>query len=220
MLAAGYAGVVAGIITLAIVILPYFYGDPAGFEERLALHKNAFYLLRLWLSYLNIFAIVLASLGLATYRFRHSPGAASAGMLFLIFYGATELIGRSVMIFTREFRWVRDALAAEGETRAALLDLVRTFDQVWGGAFPLILMTFSLSALLFAWAMRGGSGLQRVTCTMLFAAGGLGILTFAAMYLPALRPAASWGYVLIQPTSRVLVGLYLLNEASRVPAVD
>ena len=217
LLAAGCAGVVAGVITLAIVILPYIYDRPADFVERLALHNNAFYILGLWLSYLNIFAILLAGLGVAAHRFRYSPGAALAGMLFLLFYGATELIGRSVMIFTREFRWVRGALDAEGEAKAALLDLVRTFDQVWAGAFPLILMTFSLSAVLFAWAMRGGKGLQRVTCVMLFAAAALGGITFLAQYLPAFRPIASWGYILIQPTSRFLIGLYLLGAAASVP---
>lgn len=215
LLASGYAGVVAGIVTLTIVLLPFFYGRPASLPERLDLHENPLYLLRLWLSYLNIFAILLAGLGLAICRLRRSPGASLAGMLFLLFYGATELIGRSVMIFTREYRWVHDAFGAEGDARAALLDSIRTFDQVWAGAFPLILLTFSVSAFLFAWAMRGGSGLQRITSTMLFAASALGAVTYLAQFVPSFRPIATWGYVLVQPTSRLLVGLFLLREARR-----
>ena len=215
--ASGYAGVIAGIVTLTIVLLPYLYGRPASFSERLELHENPLYLLRLWLSYLNVFAILIAGFGLAVCRCRKSPGASMVGMLFLLFYGATELIGRSVMIFTREYRWVHAAIEAEGDARTALLNSIQTFDQIWAGAFPLILITFSVSAFLFAWAMRGGHGFQRMTCAMLFAAAGLGAVTFVAPYAPSLRPIATWGYVLVQPTSRLLVGLFLLAEARRVP---
>ena len=215
-LASGTAGVVAGLVTLTIVVLPYLYGQPASFEERLALHENPLYLLRLWLSYLNIFAILLAALGLCVHRLVASPGAALSGMLFLLFYGATELIGRSIMVFTREYRWVHGTLSADGAEREALVESIRMFDQVWAGAFPLILITFSLSAFLFAWATRGGDGLQKTTSLMLFAASALGFVTFLAAYLPSLRPLAMWGYILIQPASRVVVGLFLLREARRM----
>ncbi|MEM7502698.1 MAG: hypothetical protein AAF417_11670 [Pseudomonadota bacterium] len=216
-LASGIAGLVAGAVTLAIVILPYFYGQPPSFEARLELHNNPWYLLRLWLSFLNIFAILLAALGLAVHRAHYAPGAALSGLLFLLFYGATELIGRSVMIFTREYRWVHAAQSAEGEARTAILELIRTFDATWAGAFPLILITFSLSAFLFAWSLRDGTGLQRVACWAMFAASALGAVTFLAPYVSGLRPIASYGYVIIQPGSRVLVGLFLLGAARSTP---
>lgn len=215
-LAAGSAGVLAGFVTLAIVVLPNLYGQPASFDERLALHGNPWYMLRLWLSYLNIFAILLAALGLTVHCVRRSPGAALSAMLFVLFYGATELIGRSVMIFTREYRWVHSLQGAEADTRAATIELIRTFDAIWAGAFPLILITFSLSAFLFAWALRGGVGLQRVASWALFAAAALGAVTFVAPYVPQVRPAASWGYVFIQPASRVIVGLFLLGVARSI----
>ena len=118
------------MITLSIVILPYIYSEPASFLERLELHEDPWYMLGQWLSYLNIFAILLAGLGLAIHRLRESPGASMSGMLFLLFYGATELIGRSVMIFTREYRWVHSVLSAEGDARAALIDSIRIFDEI------------------------------------------------------------------------------------------
>ena len=214
--AAGLAGVIAGVTTAAIVALPYVYGTPASFEERLALHGDPWYMLRQWLSFLNIFAILLAGWGLAFHRLRASPGAASSGMLFLLFYGATELIGRAVMIFTREYRWVHGLEGADSETRTALLDSIRTFDAVWSGAFPLILITFTLSAFLFAWATRGGGRFQQVVSMALFAAAALGAVTFVAPYVSWLRPVATWGYVLVQPASRFIVGLFLLRESARI----
>lgn len=216
-LASGWAGVVAGLVTLAIVILPTVYGQPGSFEQRLELHGNPWYMLRLWFSYLNIFAILLAALGLAVYCVRRSPGAALSALLFLLFYGATELIGRSIMIFTREYRWVHSLQSGEGDARSATIELIRTFDATWAGAFPLILITFSLSAFLFAWALRGGVGMQRVASLALFAAAGLGAVTFAAPYVSQLRPVASWGYVIIQPASRVIVALFLLGLARGIP---
>ena len=216
-LASGIAGVSAGAVTLAIVILPFVYGRPASFEERLELHGNTWYTLGLWLSYLNIFAILLAALGLTAYCVRRSPGAALSAMLFLLFYGATELIGRSIMIFTRENRWVQSLQSAEGDERAATIEMIRAFDATWAGAFPLILITFSLSAFLFAWALRGGVGLQRLACWSLFAASALGAVTFAAPYITELGRLASWGYVVIQPSSRLIVGVFLLGVARSIP---
>ncbi len=216
LFASGIAGLVAGTVTLMIVILPYVYGQPTSFEARLELHNNSWYLLRLWLSFLNIFAILLAALGLAVHGVQRSPGAALSGMLFLLFYGATELIGRSVMIFTREYRWVHAVQSAEGETRTAIVELIRTFDATWAGAFPLILITFSLSAFLFAWSLRGGRGLQQIACWALFAAAALGAVTLLAPYVPGLRTVASSGYVIVQPASRFIVGLFLLGAARKI----
>ena len=210
---AGFAGVLAGIVTAAIVFLPYLYGQPMTFQERLDLHGNPWYLLQMWLSYLNVFLILLAALGLSIHRVLESPGAALSGLLFMVLYGATELIGRSIMIFTREYRWVHALEGASDETRLALIDSIRLFDQVWVGAFPLILISFTLSAFLFAFALRGGDRLQRITSAFLIAAGALGIVTFLAMHFPSLGSVASWGYIVIQSTSRLLVGVFLLKAA-------
>ena len=212
--AAGIAGIAAGMVTAAIIVLPYFYGNPSSFEARLELHGDFWYSLRLWFSFLNIFAILLAALGLTLNRFRWSPGAASTGMLFLLFYGAAELLSRSIMIFTREYRWIHDLADADPELRMELLESIQGFDAAWAGVFPLILMTYTLASFLFGFALRGGDGLQRATSVILFAAGVLGLVTFLAPYVSWLRPVATWGYVLIQPTSRIMIGVFLLREAA------
>jgi hypothetical protein len=215
--AAGAAGIIAGAVTLVIVILPWVYGEPGSFDDQLALHSNPLYLLDQWLSYVNIFAILTASLGLAAHRLHDSPGAASTGTLFMLFYGAAELLGRSVMIFVREHRWVHALVEADGQSQAELITLVQGFDAVWSGWFMLILMTFSLAAFLLGWATRGGSRLQQATSWLLFASAGLAIVTFGAVYLSQLRAIASWGYVMVQPSSRFIMGAFLWSE-SRVRA--
>ena len=213
--AAGLAGILAAAITGLIIVLPSTYGGDGSIETRLALQDEPLYRIDQWLRYLNVFAILAVSWGVAAHRLERSPGAASSGMLFLLFYGAAELLGRSAMIVTRDGRWMRAAAAADGDARTELLSMVEAFDAVWAGWFVLILMAFTMSALLLGWAMRGGSGLQRAACAGLFAAAGIGAVTFAAPYVAFLRPIASAGYVIVQPTSRLLMGLFLLDEARR-----
>lgn len=183
----GIAGLIAGAVTTAIVILPYFYGEPASAHERFQLHGNPWYLLGLWLSFLNIFAILLAAWGLSVHRLRESFGAASSGMLFLLFYGATELIGRSVMIFTREYRWVHGLEGADDVAKTALLDSIRMFDEIWAGAFPLILISYIFSVFLFGWATRGGDRLQQLMSSLLFAAAALGDVAACLNWLAICR---------------------------------
>jgi hypothetical protein len=181
-----------------------------------ALHPNPLYMLRQWMSFLNIFAVLVASWGLAVCQFRRSPGAASTGMLFLLFYGAAELLGRATMLFAREYNWTHALLSTSDEgQRAELLQAITRFDDVWAGLFVLILLTFTAGATLLAWATRGGARLQRATSGFLFAAAGLGLLTLVARYVPSLRLVASWGYPVVQPASRLLIGLFLLSESRR-----
>lgn len=216
--ATGAAGILAGIVTLTIVVLPEVYGTPRSLDEQIALHTHPLYQLDQWLSFLNVFAILTASWGLAAHRLRDAPGAASVGMLFMVFYGAAELLGRSAMIFAREYRWVHGLVEAEGRSRTELIGLIQGFDAVWSGWFMLILIAFSLSAFLFGWATRGGPKLQRATSWGLLVASALGLVTFASVYIPLLRPVATWGYVIVQPGSRFLVGAYLWSESRHVDA--
>jgi hypothetical protein len=214
--ATGIAGVGAGLITFLIWSLPALYGPPASFTERVELHTNALYMADQWLSFLNVFLILLASWGLAAQRLSHSPGAASTGMLFILFYGTAELLGRSVMVFVREYRWTHQLLNEEDPTRAAFLrGAIRQFDDVWGGLFGLLLIAFICSASLFAVSLRGGLGLQRLASWGLALAAGLGAVTLLAVYFPsgATRTVARWGYPLVQPASRILIGLWLLQQA-------
>lgn len=211
--ASGAAGIIAGLTTFAIVLLPQFYPSAGTLAERAALLENPFYHARQWCSFLNVFAILLAGWGLAAHRLKDSPGAASTGMLFLLFYGVAELLGRSAMIFGREYGWMAELATAEAARRADLLLLIEAFDGIWAGWFVLILICFTASAALFGWATRGGSTLQRATSFMLFAAALLGAMTLFSRVLPALAVPSIWGYPLIQPTSRLLIGLFLLSEA-------
>lgn len=209
--ATGVAGIVAGTFTLGIIALPWIHGSPTSFDERIALHANPLYLLGQWLSFLNIFAIVLAGWGIAAHRMSAHPGAASTGMLFLLFYAAPELLGRAAMVFVREYRWAH--ALSEGSGEQHLAEYIRVFDSIWSGWFILILIAFTTSALLLGWALRGGSGIQRAASAGLLAAGTLGGVTLIGTQLPALRGPASVAYVVIQPTSRFLMGAFLLSEA-------
>ncbi|MEM7416521.1 MAG: hypothetical protein AAF389_13535 [Gemmatimonadota bacterium] len=202
----GVAGVVAGVFTVGIVVLPNFYPVPIGPDEQLALLSNPFYQTRQWLSFLNVIAVLVSGWGLAAHRLRHSPGAASSAVLFLGIYTVTELLGRSVMIFARDARWIP----------AGDADLfVRGLDDVWRSWFFVILVSYAAAVFLLGWAARGGRRLQRAVSWSLFAAAGLAAWTLVARWIPELRPSASLLYPLIQPTSRFLLGVFLVDEARR-----
>ena len=85
MRAAGIAGVLSGFATLAIVLLPQLYAAPAGMADRIVLVQNPWFQLRQWMSFLNVFAILIAASGLAVHGFPRSPGASSTALLLLLF---------------------------------------------------------------------------------------------------------------------------------------
>ena len=156
---AGACGLVAGLATFLLWLLPWFYGDPATLEARLALHDNSLYQLRLWVSFLNVFFVVLASWGLTHYKWSSAPARASTGMLFLFFYAVAELLGRSIMIFVREQLWTAQLEGAPTpETSAGLLQAITRFDEIFGGLYVLLLICFFVSSLCFASATSGGAG--------------------------------------------------------------
>ena len=214
--ATGIAGLIAGVLTLGIVLLPQFYDAPTSLAERIALHENDLYHARQWFSFLNVFAILAVGWGLAAHRLRASPGAASTGMLFLLFYGAAELLGRSALIFARDYRWMHELAHAEGPRRAELLQLIEGFDGIWAGWFVLILITFTLATSLLGWSARGGGGLQRATSWLLFAASALAAITLLSAVVPGLQAPAGWAYPAIQPPSRLVMGAFLLREARQL----
>jgi hypothetical protein len=215
----GVAGVTAGFITFLIWVLPFVHGHPASLAERVQLHTNPLYMTRQWLSFLNVFLVLLASWGLVVRRLPKALGAASTGMLFLLFYGVAELLGRSVMIFVREYRWTHQLLLETDSARIEVLqEAIRRFDEIWGGLFGLLLIAFICSASLFAVSMRGGIGLQRVVAWGLTLAAVLGSVTSLSLFVPSstIRGIAHWGYPLIQPASRFVLGLWLLGQAKEV----
>lgn len=208
----------AGIVTLAIVVLPRLYGAPTSVDEQVALHANGLYHLGQWLSFANVFLILTAGWGLAIHQSSRSPGPAFVGALFLTVYATAELLGRSAMIFAREYRWIHELGTASGPRRDQLLTMVDGFDAVWAAWFVVILLSFVVAWALLGWSCRGGRVLQRSTSALLLASAALGVVTLLALYVGALRAAASWGYVLVQPASRVALGLYLWSESTSLVA--
>jgi hypothetical protein len=141
------------------------------------------------------------------------------GMLFLGIYGVAELLGRSTMIFVREYRWTqRFVMETDPAARESLIQAIRYFDEVWRALFVLLLICFILESFLFGLATRGGSRLQSAVSLFLFLASALAVITLAAphvQFIP-LRTMASWGYPIVQPTSRFLIGLWLYTASRGV----
>lgn len=217
----GVCGIVAAAATLTLWLLPYIYGRPTSLPERLDLYGNVLYMTRHWLSFGNVFLVLAASMGLAAARLDRSPGAAMMGMLFFTFYGVAELLGRSTMIFVREYRWAaRLVTETDPATRDSLIQAIRRFDEVWGGFYVLLLLCFIFGSFLFGLATRGGSRLQRAVSLFLFLASALAFITLAARYVPftPLRTIARWGYPMVQPASRFLIGLWLITASRSFPA--
>ncbi len=211
---AGICGILAGIFTMLLWSIPLVYGRPSGMEESLALHNNPLYMIRQWISYVNVFFVLIAGLGLTIYKSKTALGSASTGMLFLFIYGVAELMGRSAIIFVRENRWTAQYLSeTDPAIKSQLVDLITTFNQVWSGCYSLLLISFALSAIAFAFATRKGQGLERWVCLLLFVSGILALLTFTTQQTGSttLRTIAFWGYPVIQPLSRVLIGVLLLR---------
>ena len=213
----GLCGIIAGLATFLLWLLPWIYGSPATLEAHLALHDEPLYIINLWISFLNIFFIVLASWGLTLHKLAAAPGSASTGMLFLLFYAVAELLGRSTMVFVREYGWTaRLQTESDPTVQASLLEAIQRFDEIFGGFFVLLLICFIVASFCFGLSTWAGTGLERWVSVLLFSASLLAFVTLGTLYVSSslLQFVADWGYPLIQPLSRLLIGVWLWRLGS------
>ncbi|MDZ7639818.1 MAG: hypothetical protein U5J83_16470 [Bryobacterales bacterium] len=200
--------------TLLLIFLPRLYDSGESFESRLARVGNPIYMLRAWVYLLHPFVVLAAALGVAMAMRRLSGGAAAAGFLCFLLWALTEA-GQQALTLVAYHGWAGAYATADVATQEVLRMQISIYHAIWDSMFLLLLIGFLLGNLLYGVAMVNSRGSAWI----------LGVLFLAVAVLtafgvsreiggPGLPPAlAVWLYPIVQPVSRLLVGLWLWNMA-------
>lgn len=200
--------------TLLLIFLPRLYDPGESFESRLALVDNPIYMLRAWVYLLHPFVVLGAALGVAMVMRRLSGGLAAAGFLCFLLWALTEA-GQQALTLVAYHGWAAAYATADVATQEVLRMQISTYHAVWDSMFLLLLIGFLLGNLFYGVAMVNDRGNARVLSVLFLA---VAVLTAFGVSReiggPALPSAMGvWLYPIVQPVSRLLIGIWLWNMA-------
>lgn len=202
--------VASALTTLLLIFLPRFYGPAASLDERVLFLNNPFYQLRAWAYLLHPFLVLAAALGVAAALWRSAASLVLPGFLGFLLWAFTEA-GQQTLTLTVFHRLARAWPQADAYAREILRAQIASYDALWDAMFLLLLLGFLIGNVLYGIACLRERGLTRT----------LGVFYFGASFLtltgisgevggPNLPPLLStWLYPLLQPTARLLIGIWL-----------
>ena len=210
----GVAAMITAVTTFLLWWLPQQYSAPETLEETMALHATAPYMARLWVNYVHVF-LALLGYGAAAWAVRaQAPVAAAIGFIVFFMWSLTEAMGVSINIWAVNNDWRGAYSAADEAERQLILSSLHTFQGIWNGLFFVILWTFLIATLAYAVALFRGGIMQKVLAALFFLAGPLTLIIMADRYFGAsLSHWIEWSYPILQPVSRALLGIWLINIA-------
>ncbi|HEX2219086.1 MAG TPA: hypothetical protein VHG35_09790 [Gemmatimonadales bacterium] len=177
---------------------------------------------RYWTNLVHIFLALTAYAGAALLLARRSPGSSLLGLLFFLLWGFSELLGVSTILFAVNRTWRSAYTGADPGMQEAYRTLLTGFEAVWDSVFFLLLVAFLLGSLCYGWVARKGVGLERAVGVLFLLAVPLTLAILISGYGGPLWPGVivSWTYPVLQPLSRVLLGVWLWNSAEPNPATS
>jgi hypothetical protein len=204
--------------TLLLIFLPNLYDPGETFESRLALVDNPVYRLRAWVYLLHPFVVLGAALGVAMAIRRRSGGLAVAGFLCFLLWALTEA-GQQALTLVAYHGWAGAYAAADAATQEVLRMQISTYRAIWDSMFLLLLIGLLLGNIFYGVAMVNDRGSARVLGALFLA---VAVLTAFTVSLevggPGLPSAlAVWLYPIVQPVSRLLVGVWLWKTTEEPP---
>jgi hypothetical protein len=221
LLGLGICGVLSSITTVTNILLPRFYTPPADFDGRVALLDNAFYMARQWILLVHPFLTLTAALGILFYRFAEHPGKTLTGFVFAFAEKITEFFLGTTILFVVLGNWVRGyGAATDAALKATLRGRTEAFYDYLDGAYFLLWVTFTISAVLYGLATRTGARLERTVSAFYFLTAAITLLMLIGEYAGQnlwVRPIILWGYAPLLTTSRLLAGVMLISAASKIP---
>ena len=201
----------SAVTTLLLIFLPRAYGPVSGFDERVALHANPYYMARIAVGFVHPFLVMTAAWGVVARVFRRSAGSVTTGFLFFVLWGFAEAAQQALLLVA--LNWTsRAAYATADEAERVLLRAnMAGIEGIWDALFFLLLVAFLIANVLYGVATRRGARLERTISWLYFAAAGLTVLSLVGGYGgPAVADTLmAWLYPTLQPAARLLVGVWL-----------
>lgn len=212
-------GAVCAVISAVTTFLLWWFGreipPPGDIEAAVALSTNPAYMSRLWVNLIHVFIAPVGYAAAAAILARRAPVAAWGGLACILAWAFAEALGVSINIWGQNAEWRGAWATADAEQRAALTAAMTTFQGFWNGIFFLVLIFFALASALLGCAAVGEPGLGRWVGWLLLAAVPLTLVIMLDGYFGfALGRFIEWSYPLLQPTSRLLMGVWIWQAAA------
>ncbi|HEY0142867.1 MAG TPA: hypothetical protein VGF48_18345 [Thermoanaerobaculia bacterium] len=210
----GLCGVLSSLTTVTNILLPRFYAPPADIDARVALLDNGFYMARQWILLVHPFLTLTGALGILLYKFAEHPGKTLTGFVFAFAEKITEFFLGTTILFVVLDQWIRGyGAATDVAQKLAFRGRVEAFYQYLEGAYFLLWVTFTISAILYGLALRRQ---HRWVSLFYFVTALLTVLMLAGDYAGQrawTQPILLWTYAPALTTSRFLAGWMLMRHA-------
>ena len=206
------ASIVTAVTTFLLWLLPRLYTAPTAFEQQATLAGNVYYMLKQWINFFHIPLALTAYFGLAyKLRDRELPKV-SLGMIWFIIWGVIEMTGISAIIFTINKNWRSNYSLADETQKLILKTNIESFYAIWDSMFFVLLIAFLLATCFYGWATWKGKGLEKLLSYLFWLAALLTFLIILSGYTNTSNwafPIIAWIYPVLQPFSRLILGIYL-----------
>ena len=214
--------VLSAVTTFFLWLLPRLYTVPETLEAAVELHRNPYYMARLWVNFVHLFFALVAYGAAAAVLRRVAPALAGFGFLWFVLWGFTELLGVTVNIFAVNRTWRPAFVAASPEARASIRTNIEGFAAVWDAMFFLLLVAFLLATFCYGLAALRADTLGKWVGVLFLLAVPLTIGIMVSGYTQVRVFDVMFGavYPVLQPVSRALLGVWLWRQATPSPSVS
>lgn len=204
------AAILSGITTFLLWLLPKLY-TASGFEETSLLYQNGYYLSRLWVNFIHIPLALASYYGLAACKFERNKLLSVFGFAWFSFWGLIEMIGISIIIFAVNFTWRKQYAVADTAQRSVLKSQIQGFYAIWDAMFFVLLISFLVGSICYAAMTWRSRGLEKLLNYLIILSVPLTILIVFGEYVHIewANAIVNYTYPLLQPVSRILMGLVI-----------
>ncbi len=203
------------ITTFLLWWLSQQYKAPQSFEETLFLPGNSFYMLKQWINLIHVPLALCAYIAFAIAMRKNAFGYAVCGVAWFLIWAVIEMAGVATIIFSLNDDWRKEYPLATGVQQQSIRSTIQAFYSVWDSLFFVLLIAFLAGNFFFALTAYGSNVLQKILSILFWLAVPLTGLILLEGYTKATWPSniIAWFYPVLQPVSRILLGVFLWKAA-------
>lgn len=214
----GYAALLSAVTTFLLWLLPCLVVRDSNDVVGASLATDTVYLAR-WVVNLIHMPLAMASYTAFAYLiWLRGKTEVIFGWICFLIWSIVELIGVSMILFAVNLQWRKAYAAADAVTRVTLESKIGLVLEVWDALFFLLLCAFLLGSMVYASAADSNTWLERAMKFTFWLGVPLTLLIILSGYFGYSGGDAITAtiYPLLQPLNRVLLGVWLLTQATEL----